>query len=239
MEIIIGRQGNQKTPINDLTVSRQHCKVTDNGDGTYTIENLSSSGTKIDGVEILRTTAKLNSRIQLGQSFTATLVELIGVPAASPSTNPYAEPQKSSSKPQAKEQSVKTYSISHLKQVWEDYNNTNLALADQQRKVNLVRSATPIFTIGSGLLASLTAIGPVGWIMTGIGGLGFLYSLIGMKNAETAEERQRRQDEFDDAWVCPNPECGHSLMAKNYKTLVRNLQSSPYCPFCKCKYVEK
>lgn len=72
--------------------------------------------------------------------------------------------------------------------------------------------------------------------MTGIGGIGFLYSLIGMRNAETAEERQRRQDEFDDAWVCPNPNCGHSLMAKNYKMLVRNHQS---CPYCKCKYVEK
>ena len=73
MEIIIGRQGTQKTPITDPTVSRKHCKVTDNGDGTYTIENLSPSGTKVDGVDILRTTVKPNSRIQLGQSFSATL----------------------------------------------------------------------------------------------------------------------------------------------------------------------
>ncbi len=238
MEIIIGRQGNQKTPITDPTVSRKHCKVNDNGDGTYTIENLSPSGTKVDGVDILRSIAKPHSRIQLGQSFSATLVELIGVPSASPTSNQSATSNKTStsSKPVVSEPSVKTFNISHLKRVWDDYNDTNLALADQQRKVNLVRSATPIFTIGSGLLASLTAIGPVGWIMTGIGGLGFLYSLIGMKNAETAEERQRRQDAFDDAWVCPNPECGHSLMAKNYKMLVRNHQS---CPYCKCKYVEK
>lgn len=87
MEIIIGRQGNQKTPITDPTVSRKHCKVTENGDGTYIIENLSPSGTKVDGVDILRTTAKLNSRIQLGQTFSATLVELIGVQSVSPSTN--------------------------------------------------------------------------------------------------------------------------------------------------------
>ena len=80
MEIIIGRQGTQKTPITDPTVSRKHCKVTDNVDGTYTIENLSPSGTKVDGVDILRTTVKPNSRIQLGQSFSATLVELIGIP---------------------------------------------------------------------------------------------------------------------------------------------------------------
>ncbi|MDE6380916.1 MAG: FHA domain-containing protein [Muribaculaceae bacterium] len=240
MEIIIGRQGNQKTLITDPTVSRKHCKVTDNGDGTYTIENLSPSGTKVDGVEIIRTTAKLNSRIQLGQSFSATLEELIGVQTVSPLTNQSSPTVKSSnpsgSRNQHQEPAVKTYDISHLRKVWDDFNNTNLEMANRQRKVSLVRSATPIFTIGSGLLASLTELGTVGWMMTGIGGIGFLYSLIGMKNAETPEERQRRQEEFEDAWVCPNPECGHSLMAKNYKMLVRNHQS---CPYCKCKYVEK
>ncbi|MDE6028154.1 MAG: hypothetical protein K2G23_08790, partial [Muribaculaceae bacterium] len=63
-----------------------------------------------------------------------------------------------------------------------------------------------------------------------------VYSFAGMRNAESAADRQRRQDAFDDAWVCPNPECGHSLMAKNYRMLVRNFQS---CPYCKCKYIEK
>ena len=77
-EIIIGRKGTQKTPISDPTVSREHCKVTDNGDGTFTIENLSQTGTKIDGRDIIRAKATLNSRIQLGQSFSAMLVELIG-----------------------------------------------------------------------------------------------------------------------------------------------------------------
>ena len=92
MEIIIGRQGNQKTPITDPTVSRQHCKVSDNGDGTYTVENLSSSGTKIDGMDIIRATAKPDSRIQLGQSYTATLRELIGIPVSSQSAG-IAPPQ--------------------------------------------------------------------------------------------------------------------------------------------------
>ncbi len=236
MEIIIGRQGNQKTPINDLTVSRQHCKVTDNGDGTYTIENLSSSGTKVDGVEILRTTAKLNSRIQLGQSFSATLVELIGVPASSASTS-QATPTKrpsTSSKPVANEPSVKTYNISHLKQVWEDFNNTNIEKKEAQRRINLARTGFGIFTMFA--MPMIFFFGPVGYVLTGIGIIGNIYSFVGMKNAETEEERQQRQDEFDDAWVCPNPECGHSLMAKNYKMLVRIHQS---CPYCKCKYVEK
>ena len=217
MEIIIGRQGTQKTPITDPTVSRQHCKVTDNGDGTYTIENLSPSGTKVDGVDILRTTVKPNSRIQLGQSFSATLVELIGVPQEKIESNKqfarmnHSEQQPPSPKTQP---DVKTFNISHLRRVWEDYNNTNLEMAESQRKTNLVRTGLGIFT-----MCAMPTI--------------FFF---GLRNAETAEARQKRQDAFDDAWVCPNPDCGHSLLAKNYKLLVRNHQS---CPYCKCRYVEK
>ena len=238
MEIIIGRQGNQKTSITDMTVSRKHCKVTDNDDGTYTIENLSPSGTKVDGVEIIRTTAKPNSRIQLGQSFSATLVKLIGVPAISPSINQSFSTAKSSDsnglKNQNRESAVKTYNISHLRQVWDNFNNTNLEKAASQRRINLVRTGLGIFTMCA--MPTIFLFGPIGYVLTGIGILGNIYSFAGMKNAETETERQRRQEEFDDAWVCPNPECGRSLLAKNYKMLVKNHQS---CPYCKCKYVEK
>ncbi|MDE5794106.1 MAG: FHA domain-containing protein [Muribaculaceae bacterium] len=237
MEIIIGRQGTQKTPITDPTVSRKHCKVTDNGDGTYTIENLSPSGTKVDGVDILRTTVKPNSRIQLGQSFSATLVELIGIPQEKTESNKQSaqinHSEQASSSPKT-QPDVKTFNISHLRRVWEDYNNTNLEMAESQRKTNLVRTGLGIFTMCA--MPTIFFFGPVGYILTGIGVLGNIYSFAGMRNAETAEERQRRQDAFDDAWVCPNPDCGHSLLAKNYKLLVRNHQS---CPYCKCRYVEK
>ena len=231
MEIIIGRQGNQKTPIKDPTVSRKHCKVTDNGDGTYTVENLSPLGTKVDGVDIIRTTVKPNSRIQLGQSFSATLVELIGVPQPTPKSQPTsADTQKAS----PRNTPVKEFSISHLKKVWDDFNDTNIEMANVQRRTNLVRTGLGIFTMCA--MPTIFLFGPIGYVLTGVGILGNIYSFAGMKNAETPEERQRRQDEFDDAWVCPNPECGRSLLAKNYKKLVRDY---PACPHCKCKYVEK
>lgn len=222
MEIIIGRNGTQRLPISDRTVSKQHCKVTDNGDGTYIIENLSQSGTKVDGVEIVKTIVKPDSKIQLGPSFSARLADLIGVP-------------KNTAKPAAtSEQSVPTFNISHLRKVWEDFNETNLEMADSQRKTNIIRTGLGIFTMCA--MPTIFFFGPVGYILTGIGVLGNIYSFVGLKNAETPAERQQRQDDFDDAWVCPNPKCGHSLVAKNYRYLVRNYDS---CPYCKCKYVEK
>ncbi len=78
--------------------------------------------------------------------------------------------------------------------------------------------------------------GPVGYALTAIGVVGNLYSFVGMKNAETPEDRQRRQEAFDDAWVCPNPACGRTIPAKDYRYLRRNFDS---CPYCKCKYVER
>lgn len=236
MEIVIGRQGSQKTPITDPTVSRKHCKVIDNGDGTYIIENLSPAGTKVDGVDIIRTTAHLHSRLQLGQRFCTTLIELIGLPR---STDESRQSNRSRSAEQSKQsstsgQEAKTFNISHLRRVWDDYSNTNIKMADYQRKTNLIRTGLGVFTMCA--MPTIFFFGPVGYALTGIGVLGNIYSFVGMRNSETAEERQRRQDAFDDSWICPNPECGHSLLAKNYKLLVRNYQS---CPYCKCKYVEK
>lgn len=232
MEIIIGRKGTQKTPITDTTVSRQHCKVTDNGDGTYTVENLSSSGTLIDGRDVVRAKATLDSRLQLGPSFTATLRELI----APKGQAQQQQQQQQQSKPQQPKPQAEapTYNIAHLRRVYEDFNQANLQKADEQRKINLTRTALGVLTMCA--MPTIFFFGPVGYVLTGIGLLGNVYSFVGMRNSETAAERQARQDRYDDEWVCPNPDCRRSLLAKNYRMLVRNYQA---CPYCKCKYVEK
>lgn len=232
MEIIIGREGNQKTRIEDNTVSRRHCKLTINYDGSYILENLSPNGTKVDGVDIIRTTVRPESKIQLGSRYVSSLAGLIGTSVISqaPHHNQVAYPSQTAS-PQ---KDVKTFNISHLRRVWDDFNNENIEMANQQRKINLVRTGMGVFTMCA--MPTIFFLGAIGYMLTGIGILGNIYSFVGMKNAETAADRQRRQDEFDDAWVCPNPECGHSLLAKNYRMLVRNHQS---CPYCKCKYVER
>lgn len=223
MEIIIGKQGNQKMPITEPTVSRQHCKITDNGDGSFTIENLSNTTyTKVDGVEIIKTTACLESIIELGPRFKATLKDLIGE-------------QVSIKQPKPKSEStVKTYNISHLQRVWNDFNQKNLEVAEQQRKINITRTGFGIFTMCA--MPTIFFLGPVGYLITGIGILGNIYSFVGMKNSETPTERQERQEAFDADWVCPNPDCRKTLPARNYKLLVNNHQ---HCPYCKYKYVER
>lgn len=238
MEIIIGKQGSQKMSITEPTVSRRHCRVTPNGDGTYTIENLSQNGTKVDGVDIIRTTVRPNSHIQLGPRFSATLAELIGSGGVAESTISvgHTSPQKEMLyQPSVNvKNEPRIFNISHLRRVWTDFNQENIEMSRKQQKVNLVRTGFGIFTMCA--TPTIFLLGPVGYLFTGIGILGNIYSFVGMKNAETAEEKQSRQDSFDEAWICPNPDCGRTLLAKNYKMLLRNYQS---CPYCKCKYVEK
>ena len=69
MEIIVGRKGQQRTPITDLSVSREHCKLTSNMNGTYTIENLSANGTYIDARSVIRSVVTPDTIIQLGATF--------------------------------------------------------------------------------------------------------------------------------------------------------------------------
>ena len=226
MEIIIGRKGTQKMPISDMTVSREHCKVTDAGDGTYIVENLSESGTLVNGVAIIKKTVKRDDRLQLGPKFVATLGQLLGPEAQAPAKQ---RGETSASRPE-----VKTYNIAPLRRVWEDFNQTNIALANARRTTNLTRTGMGIFTMCT--FPMIYFFGPIGYALTAVGLAGNLYSFVGMKNEETPEERQSRQDAFDDAWVCPNPACRRSLPARNYKLLVKIYQS---CPHCKCRYEER
>lgn len=229
MEIIVGTQGNQKIPINDKTVSRKHCRVISNGDGTFTVENLSkTSYTMVDGRRVIRTVASQDSKLQLGPYFTVILKNLFG-----------EAPKKQMPAPQnaaPKQEQVNTYDITHLKWIWEEHNRKNIESVEKQKKINLIRTGGMVFSMGGGLLAGLASLPIIGSVCGGVGLISLVYSFIGMKDSETTEDKQARQDQFDAHWVCPNPECGRTLPAKNYKMLVRNHKS---CPYCKSKYIEK
>lgn len=231
MEIIIGRNAQPGIVITEPSVSKKHCRITADGDGTFIVENLSqSSFTKIDGREIVKAKATIDSEIQLGPVYRAKLRELITTPSGSRETPGH----RGSNRPT--QPKVKTYSISHLKRIWEEYNRKNLEEAKKSRTIGIVRSGSMIFTMGGGVLATVAALPAIGIVCSGIGVGAIIYSFIGMRKSETLEQKQQRQEEFEDAWVCPNPDCNRSLPARNYKLLIKNHRS---CPYCKSHFVEK
>ena len=225
MEIIIGRRGNQPVPITDATVSKQHCKVSPNGDGTFTLANISSNGTKVDGMDVIRSGhVKADSVIQLGPYFKSTLRELLAQDRK-PSSPP------SGSTPPPPQQQEKSVSIVHLKRIWDDYEQTNLDIANKQRSINLTRTGLGIFTMC--VMPTLFFMGPVAYVLTGVGVLGNIYSFVGIKNAETPKEKTERRKDFERRYVCPN--CKKNFSDRDYEYISRNIDK---CPHCKVRFIK-
>ena len=91
MELIVGRKGQQRTPITDPSVSREHCRLTSNPDGTFTLENLSANGTYVDGKSIIRTVVTADTQITLGTGYTVRVGDLL--PAASRTAESGKQPE--------------------------------------------------------------------------------------------------------------------------------------------------
>ena len=137
---------------------------------------------------------------------------------------------------------AKEYSLLPLKTVWDTYHDTLIDIQKRLRFINQLRSASPMFTLGSGAIASLAkaldwsdAIFVVTILMT-IVGLGLMaYCFVKGLKDKSIEEREEATERFNRDYVCPNPDCHHFMGNQPYD-LVRQNKS---CPYCKCKYTEQ
>ena len=62
----IGREGGQRIPINDKSVSRKHLEVTPLQDGSFKIKNLGRNGTFVDGMAIEECIVEADTPLRLG-----------------------------------------------------------------------------------------------------------------------------------------------------------------------------
>lgn len=236
MKIIVGRgrsKATQRLEINDPTVSREHCWLSDNGDGTYTLENKSAQGTMVNGRQILKTKVTANTFIQLSPNTTVRVADLLPLQSASsPHVQTGAPPQ-----PSAPE-----YSIKHLQYVWDEYHGRILDIQRNQHSINVLRSASPLFTLGSGAVAALARA--LGWgdsvfsltIILTVIGLGLMaYSFVKGFNDHSIDDRERATEDFQSKYVCPNPKC-HQFMGNTPYSLLRQKKC---CPSCRCKFTVK
>lgn len=231
MEILIGKQGNQRMPITDEYVSRKHCKLTSNGDGSFTLENLSQNGTFVQGRKILKTKVTSDTVIQLGPNYRVKVADLL--PQKNSGTSNNTSPSNIS---------TKEYSLKPLKTVWEEYDNRMTAIQQEQKTTTLLRSASPMFTLGSGAIAGLAR--GLGWgdeifgltlIMTVIGLILMVYSFWKGYKDNSIDERKEATKYLQDHYLCPNPDCRHFVGMKDYNIL----RQDKNCPYCKCKYTDK
>ncbi|MBR1373921.1 FHA domain-containing protein [bacterium] len=223
MEIIVGKQGNQRIPITDQYVSRKHCKITTNGDGSYTIENLSQNGTFINGRKILKTKVQADTVIQLGPNYSVKVSDLL------PITNSIIN--NKNSLPQ------KEFSIKPLESIWNEYHDSLLELQARQHKLGLLIRIPMLFTVVGGVLTAIISE-DYRFVTLGISvlaGIIMIYGFIKSKNFVFAKEKDILDMSFQDRYICPNPECGHFLGNKPYKVLSQD----KCCGYCRCRYNSK
>ncbi len=223
-----------------------HVRLDVDREGHIKLSNLKSRNvTYVDGTPIISKIVTPENVVELGMDRyridLATVLQvarkLIGAAAPSGVKPPVAAkaapkvPGPVTPKPQP--QKVK-YSISHLEYLWRDFQDQRNEIREKQKKVNLIRTGCGVFSMLT--VPCSMIIGPWAYALTGVGVLGMVYSFVGQKNDDTNQRMEEITDEFQDNYVCPNPECGKFLGNMSYKLLKK--QYSMHCPYCKCEYVE-
>lgn len=237
MEIIIGRKGTQRTPIIDTTVSREHCKLTINADGTYTLENLSINGTFVNGNSIIRTVVTPDTILRLGANFSIAVRDLLPLQAANikPRQAQQQNPLQQFAKP-AVDPNQERYEMEFrkLKSVYEKYTADKLAIQKEAGMTNFYRmlpmTLMAIVSLGAACIPGLGAFSPV----IAVVGLGLLvFSLFKSYNGnrDNPEKLEALNKQFMIDYVCPK--CGNFLGFIPYE----NLENKSTCNFCKCKWV--
>lgn len=229
MEIIVGRNGQQSIRITDLTVSREHCKLISNPDGTYILENLSRNGTFVDGKSIIRTVVTPDTLLTLGTSFSVYVKDLLPVSPAQSQPNPGQQPGEGSM--QFKQQFQK------LKAIYEHYAEQKVAIQREAAMKNFYRSLPSAimailfaFSMFGGEASFLVQIRPfVGILMILFIGLTTFQVYNGQKELPAKMEALNKQFMID--YVCP--QCGNFLGFVPFETLLNKKQ----CSFCKCKWL--
>lgn len=124
--------------------------------------------------------------------------------------------------------------ISHLKKVWEDYENENIYLQIKERKFNAIRSATGIFTMVA-IALSIATGGRSKWYFV-LYGVAIFASVIFFVKAylDSSKIPQKRLEltrQFQRDYVCSK--CKHSMGTQPYEFLAQN----SHCPYCKIQYI--
>lgn len=196
------------------TVSRQHCSLTVDADGTMKLRNLKPENTTyVNGVAVEQKTIKPSDTVQLGpdryQVDMKTLVALLD------------------------KLTPKTADIRPLKQLYSQYEHDVMQLEIAERKFNSLRGATGLITMAAILLSFTLGHGPVYMILyiTAIL-VSAAFTVKAYRNSSNMPKRKKElQDRFKDKYRCPN--CGHHY-SMNYNELVMY----DACPFCKAKLIK-
>ena len=225
MDITIGRDGatsklaiitsqgtnlvgaSQSVPQN---VSRQHCTISINNDGTMRIKNLNPQNvTYVNGSKVMSMAINRGDRIELGPA--RYLLDWKDIDAGLP----------------------KVADIRPLRIVWNTYNNNTKAVTQSTQRFQVIRGFLPVLTMAAVLIGYIS--GGRGGAFYLLYGLVLLLTIFFSRKAwkdieNNDEQREKIKDQFTHDYCCP--ECGYFFGFTDYNILTRNMDN---CPKCKAK----
>lgn len=220
------------------TQQKAHVSIVIDNSGDLTLKNLKSENiTLVNGSPIISKRISISDKIELGADHFIIPLELVLNSLSMKFSNTV-----SSQIHQKKE--IRTYKISHLKRVWDNYHEGDLEIADKQHKIGLQQRIPIFFTIGAGALTSVAwSLGWGEWIkivsicLTAIGIFLMAYFFMQSSKFNPRRETDKLREDFQSKYICPNPECKRFLGNYSY-TMMKN-QYKMECPYCKSKFTEK
>lgn len=220
-KIAIGKEGSVPNSVSCCKPEEQiaHCKIAMDQDDVMSIHNLKPQNvTYVNDVEIVAKGISAQCKVALGND--QYLVDVNEVLDAV--------------------RSVLGYSIKHLEEVWEKYDEDLYRLQKQQKRLGLIKSFYMPCTVISGLAglafkyigldAHTTEI--VSMVMYIIAAIVLFYGLYKTATDKSLEERKALDRKFQEDYVCPS--CKHFLGFQAYRILRQN----DCCPYKRCKWVE-
>lgn len=216
-----------------------HAKIEVDQNGNMVLTNMKPQNvTYVNGSEIASKRILPSNTIQLGRErFNIHLPVVIEVARKIVSAS--QTQQNQSQKPTDRQ-----FNISHLEHVWNDFHDKNLEIMQRQRQQALMSRIPMFFTMGGGAISAVAMA--LGWpesvktlcvCLTVLGVIIMIYTFVKSKNDTSLEDSEKLVEEFQERYVCPNPDCNKFLGNMSYKLMKK--QYSMQCPYCKCQYVEK
>lgn len=208
-----------------------HARIDIDAQGHMTVTNLKPANmTYVDGMEVMSKRITETSHLALGKDrYEVDLKALLT--AVGKLAGGDAVPEK-------------TFDITPLRRVWDNYHAKTLERQKHQQKLGLMSSAGMLFTFGGGALMALGGKMGLDSVMrdlmpylTATGGIVFILSFVLKSKDKSIEMADKNLEEFQEEYVCPNPDCGKFLGNLSYRLLKK--QYDMHCPYCKCKFIEK
>lgn len=220
-----------------VSEGKAHASIEIDQSGAMTLHSMNpANSTYVDGVEVSTCRITDKSKVELGRDrFRIRIPAILDLARQNLPAAPVASPQPVP---------AEAFDISHLKEVWENYEAEIDRIVISQQEMGKKRMLPIMVSSASGILSGVGALVSLStlWVTLPVTGVvSYLYFRNYNTKDTSYEDRRKAGNEFQQSYVCPS--CGHFFGMQGYELLKNQLRNPKdrkmYCPKCKCELEEK